>query len=282
MESLARLQSRIHQLGELRGLFRALRALAASHLQDAQTALTGMRSYAEVVEDAIARSLDLPAVADITLRSPNVGHADGMLIVICSEHGFAGAFNDRQLDFAIANRRDSERLMIVGQRGMTLAAERELDVARDFPMATHVGGVLGITRRMADALADASTVRVVFAAYRRGGESEPEMRQILPIDPNVVAKSSSRSRPLHHLPPAALLDCLAEEYLFAQITRAVLETLASENGARLRAMESADHNIEDKLDGLSREENTQRQEAITNELLDLATGSEAILHKAEI
>jgi len=171
--------------------------------------------------------------------------------------------------------------MIIGQRGVTLAAERELDVARDFPMATHVGGVLGITRRMADALADAATVRIVFAAYQRGGESEPEMRQILPIDPQVLARAPARSLPLHHLPPAALLDRLAEEYLFAQITRAVLETLASENGARLRAMESADHNIEDKLDGLRRQENNLRQEAITNELLDLATGSEAILQKAE-
>ena len=67
------------------------------------------------------------------------------------------------------------------------------------------------------------------------------------------------------------------EYLFGEITRAVMESLASENGARLRVMETADHNIADKLDKFRLKEHTLRQEAITSELLDVVTGSEAIL-----
>jgi F-type H+-transporting ATPase subunit gamma len=74
-----------------------------------------------------------------------------------------------------------------------------------------------------------------------------------------------------------LLQRLASEYLFAELTRAVMESLASENGARLRVMEAADHNTGDKLEGLRRSENALRQEAITSELLDVVTGSEAIL-----
>ena len=70
---------------------------------------------------------------------------------------------------------------------------------------------------------------------------------------------------------------LASEFLFAEITRAVMESLTSENGARLRVMEAADHNIGDKLERLHRSENALRQEAITSELLDIVTGSEAIL-----
>jgi F-type H+-transporting ATPase subunit gamma len=74
-----------------------------------------------------------------------------------------------------------------------------------------------------------------------------------------------------------LLQRLASEYLFAELTRAVMESLASENGARLRVMEAADRNTGDKLEGLRRSENALRQEAITSELLDVVTGSEAIL-----
>jgi len=70
---------------------------------------------------------------------------------------------------------------------------------------------------------------------------------------------------LHHLAPDALLHRLASEYLFAEITRTVMESLASENGARLRVMEMANHNIGDKLEGLRRSQNALRQEVITSE-----------------
>jgi F-type H+-transporting ATPase subunit gamma len=74
---------------------------------------------------------------------------------------------------------------------------------------------------------------------------------------------------------------LAREYLFAEITSAVVESLASENGARLLVMEAADNNIGDKLDGLCRSENVLRQESITSELLDLVIGTEAVLGNSD-
>lgn len=158
-----------------------------------------------------------------------------------------------------------------------LAAERGLDIDRSFPMATHVGGVLAVTRRVAGYLTAVSSADVVYGSYRNNGSFEAETRRILPLDPALLVGSGSRSPPLHHLAPDALLRRLASEYLFAEITRAVMESLASENHARLLVMETADHNIGDKLDELRRQEHALRQETITEELLDVVTGSEAIL-----
>jgi F-type H+-transporting ATPase subunit gamma len=200
-----------------------------------------------------------------------------VLIVICSEHGFAGAFNERLLDRAETERKERQELLVIGRRGAMLAAEKGLEVDHSFPMATHVGGVLGVTRQVAEHLAAVSTADVVFGSYQRGGNFRAEARRILPLDPALLVGSERRSPPLCHLAPDALLQRLASEYLFAEITRAVMESLASENGARLRVMETADHNIGDKLEGLRRWENALRQEAITSELLDVVTGSEAIL-----
>ena len=276
MEQLPRLQARISSLRELRDLVRALRALAASHVQEAQGALAGMRRYVEVVEDAIAEGAALLPETDGLATSSESSDAS-VLIVVCSEHGFAGAFNKRLLGRAEAERKEGQELMVIGRRGAMLAAERGLEVDRSFAMATHVGGVLGVTRRVAGYLAAASTADVVFGSYRRGGNFESEARSVLPLDPVLLVGFERRSPPLHHLAPDALLQRLASEYLFAEITRAVMESLASENGARLRVMETADHNIGDKLEGLRRLENTLRQEAITSELLDVVTGSEAIL-----
>ena len=276
MEQLPRLKARISSLRELRDLIRALRALAASHVQEAQSALAGIRKYVEVLEDAVAEGARLLPETD-RLAGSSGPTGTNVLIVVCSEHGFAGALNRRLLDRAVAERRAGQELVIIGRRGEMLAAERGLKVDRNFPMATHVGGVLGVTRRVAEFLAAVSTADVVFGSYRRGGNFETAARSVLPLDPALLVGSGRRVPPLHHLAPDALLQQLASEYLFAEITRAVMESLASENGARLRVMEAADRNIGDKLEGLRRSENALRQEAITSELLDVVTGSEAIL-----
>jgi len=204
----------------------------------------------------------------------------GVLIVICSEHGFAGAFNERLLDRAAEARRPGQDLAVIGRRGAALAEERGLTVQRTFPMATHVGGVVGVTRGVADHLAQVTSADLVFASYVKGGTFEVETKAVLPLDPALLTRSTHGSPPLHHLAPELLLRHLAGEYLFAEITRAVMESLASENAARLRVMQTADHNIGDKLDELGRAEHSLRQAEITAELLDVVTGAEAILGHA--
>ena len=152
MEQLPRLQARISSLQELRDLVRALRALTASHVQEAQNALAGIRRYVEVVEDAIAEGAALLPETEGLAASSEPSDAS-VLIVVCSEHGFAGAFNERLLDRAVAEQKAGQKLVIIGRRGTMLAAERGLEVDRSFPMATHVGGALGVTRRVAEYLA---------------------------------------------------------------------------------------------------------------------------------
>jgi F-type H+-transporting ATPase subunit gamma len=276
MEQLPRLQARIASLHELHALIGALRVLAASHVKEAQGALPGIRGYVNVVEDAIAEGATLLPVIDapeIASRSRDAG----VLIVVCSEHGFVGAFNERLLDRAAAEREPGQDLVIVGRRGAILAAERGLAIARSFPMATHVNGVPEVARRVAGHLAAVSAADIVYGSYRLNERFDAERKSILPLDPALLVGSTTRRSPVHHLAPDALLQRLASEYLFAEVTRAVMESLASENGARLRVMESANRNIGDKLDDLRRQEQTLRQEAITEELLDVVTGSEAVL-----
>jgi F-type H+-transporting ATPase subunit gamma len=255
---------------------RAMRALAASHVQEAQDSLTGIRRYVEIMEESIAEVVGLLPGTESGPYPPS-SSPESALIVVCSEHGFTGAFNDALLDSAAKKQTAGQQLGIIGLRGAMKADERKLDVAWNFPMATHVGGVLGVTRRVADHLANAATAEIIFGRYKMGGAYEVQSRAILPLDPNLLAEKEHSSRPLHHLKPDKLLQQVANEYLFAEITRAVMESLASENGARLQLLSAADSNIGDKLAVFRRQENSLRQEAITSELLDVVTGAEAIM-----
>ena len=277
MEQLSRIKDRIGSLDDLGGLIRALRALSASHVQEAQGALPGIVNYVEAVEDAIAEALALSPGSD-GRDMPSGQAGTDVVIVICAEHGFVGAFNERLLDRAIEECADrpNARLAVVGRRGAMLAEERGTAMDWSFPMAIDVASVLGVTRHTARVLSDAVHARIVYAEYRPGGNYEIAVKTILPIDPAVLARAGATGAPMYHLPPDLLLDRLAEEYLFSEITRAVMQSLASENGARLRVMESADRSIGEKLDGLHRDERVLRQEAITSELLDVVVGSEAV------
>ncbi len=150
-------------------------------------------------------------------------------------------------------------------------------------MASHIGGVLETARRLADALYDRIGrgeivgVDLLFARYRSGGHSEIDKVRVLPPDPARFARARTPAPPLHDLPAEDLLERLIGEYVLAELARAAMESFASENGARLRAMESAHENIEDKLEELHRSEHRLRQEEITMELLDVVTGARALL-----
>ncbi|MCW5774397.1 MAG: F0F1 ATP synthase subunit gamma, partial [Rhodospirillaceae bacterium] len=267
MEHQARLKVRIASLGELGDLVRAMRAMAASRVQEAQAALPGVRRYAAVIEDGIRKAAALLAHTGGGPTGAAAGAGPGIIVVACSEHGFAGAFNDHLLDRAallIAGARSGCTLGIVGRRGAARAAERGLAPAWVVPMATHIGGILPTARGVARQLAGAATVTAVFGRYERGGRFEVEARGILPLPPALLARDGLDDRPLHHLDPATLLDRFAAEYLLAEIARALTESLASENGARLTVMEAADRNIGDKLEGLRRRASAARQEAVTS------------------
>ncbi len=276
MEALARLKARIASLAELRDLVRALRALAAARLQEAEASLDGIRHHVAVVERAIgqaARLLPEPANGIPARAGPQAE----IVIAVCSEHGFVGALNEHLLERARARAGARHALVIIGRRGALLAEEKGLDVADTYPMATHAGGVLAITRRLAAHLANASMAEIVFGTHGEAGAWQPRVKRILPLDPALLAHAGQGNPPLHQLAPDVLLERLAREYLLAEITHAMMESLASENAARLRAMAAADHNIADKLTELRRRENVLRQEAITAELLDVVTGAEAIM-----
>lgn len=273
MEQISRIVARRKSLEDLHDLVDALRTMAASQTREASEALAGTRRYRAIVERTIACALALPHAA---------GAADGdgrVLIALGSEHGFVGGFNQRIVERAAKARRPDERLILVGQRGAMRAGENRLTVDDVLPMTTHVAGIAASARRLADRLGPVREARVVFAAARAGGQSEVVVQTLLPVAPTPVVADTAYP-PLHHLPAQDLLDRLFGELLFAECAHALMESLASENGARLHAMEAASRNIGSRLDQLRQQERMVRQEEITADLLEIVSGAEAVAARA--
>ncbi len=274
-ESLPHLRGHIASLSEFHNLVQALRALAGTHAREAQDALAGASSYLATIEEAISRAAALlPGTAQ---PAPPPEASQDVLLVVLSEYGFVGGHNERLIDKAREIHRAPERVLVVGRHGKMTATEMGLAHEGGFSMTTQVGGVANLAREINDVLAWASGVRIVFAHRRRGAHIEYVAKTVLPLPQTLTEPSQSAPAPLHHLPPDDLMRRLTSEYLFAEIALALMDGLACENAARLRAMETANRNVEDKLSALRQKERVLNQETITEELMDLATGVEAVM-----
>jgi len=279
VERLAEIQARIANLGDLQDIMGAMRAMAAMRLSQAQNALPGIRQYTEVINFGLARGLALTGTGG---RHARPG-ARGRLAVVAftSEHGFAGAYNEHVLHEAWQLAKGGgSRLLVVGSRGKVKAEEHGCKVAYAQPMATHVDGVLEVVLRCADEIyrrlaADGvERLTLVYGRNTTGALWKVEVEPVLPFDVSSYARADVVA-PMVYLDPHDLFDKLVEEFVFTRLTHAAMESFASENAARLTAMEAAHDNIETKVETLTQQARQQRQEEITTELLDVVIGATA-------
>jgi F-type H+-transporting ATPase subunit gamma len=281
MNRLADIEGRIASIRELLNIVGAMRSLAGMRVQEAQQALPGVQRYTESMAAAIRSALLLMPAA--TAQKPNASGSEA-LVLCAGEHGFVGGFNERLLEAAETALGASDSLFILGSRGAVLATERELEVAWSRPIATRPAGVSRLVNELATELyshivrGEFSRVEVMFTRYTRGVEPNIERVQVLPLNISRLAAREPRQAPLHNLDAERLFEKLTGEYVFATLTEAAVESIASENAARFAAMDSAHRNVSQKLDELREQARQARQTEITTELLDLITGAEAQGH----
>lgn len=274
MEKLPRLRARIAALGDFHELIRALEALAATHYRAAQEALEVSTKHLKIVARAI-ESVS-PGEPLSSANAPYAQNSAAVMIAICSEHGFVGAFNERILDRVEAELSKGDTLILVGQRGVQIAAERSFKADSTHAMAAHANAVSGLARQLSLATSWADAIRIVFSRHQTDRRHSVDCKTI-DLGSNVPEHTANdHGRPLHQLPLERLQAGLRHDQIFATIAHCLLESLSSENATRLASMQAADRNVKDKLAQLTRREQTVRQEEITEELLDIVTGVESV------
>ncbi|HXP73172.1 MAG TPA: FoF1 ATP synthase subunit gamma [Stellaceae bacterium] len=278
MTQLAEIQSHIGSMSELLDVVGAMRSLAGMRVQEAQRTLLGVRRYAEAMAGAISAALLLmpePAPA------PSA-HGRRALLLFTAEHGFVGGFNQSLVESDEAAPAPHDTFFVLGSRGAALAYERGRQVTWTRPMATRAASAPETVRSLTAELyrriarGEISRVEVVFARSRQASRSIIERRLLLPLDLASLAEKRPGQAPFHNLEPQALLEKLMAEYVFALLTEAAIESIASENAARFAAMDSAHEGVTAKLEQLHQSARQARQSEITAELLDLVTGAEAL------
>ncbi len=274
-ERLAETTRRIENVHQLEVVVTAMRGIAASRAQQAHGLLPGVRAHASVIARAIGQAL---ALLPDEHRPARARARRTAVILFCAEQGFAGAFNDRMLEEA-GTSTEARDLFLIGTRGIMLADERRIPLVWHAGMVPHASLVPALAGRIAHALYGwlsepaGHRVDVIVPTWSAAGGVAAKRRLLLPFDFRRFAVPASGQPPLTTLPPSVLLARLAEEYVFAELCEAALTAFAAENEARVATMLAAKGNLEQMRSDLQALERQIRQEEITAEVVELASGA---------
>jgi F-type H+-transporting ATPase subunit gamma len=271
-----RLAERINSVQQLSGVVGAMRGIAAAHAQHARHQLEGIRAYADIIADAISQALTLEP-ASSAVRPTQVSGQIRACVMFCSEQGFVGAFNDHVCEAAQPLLAAGGQAFVIGQRGTRLLGTLGYTTQWSSPMIAQAGNARNLADRVGKALVEALTAGRIGGAdlvhtISRGSHLEVVRQSLLPLDPTVFQRHRAAAQPMTYLPAPVLLRQLAGEYLFAQLVAATVESHVAENQARMQAMAAAQDNIAHRLEHLRLDQQIQRQDAITDELVELASG----------
>jgi F-type H+-transporting ATPase subunit gamma len=276
-----RLQQQIESVDGLRNVIYSMRSLAATYLHRAEAKLDGVRAYSRIVGEGIAACM-----AGRDVRPPAVGSSGVAVAAVFSEQGLCGRFNDIVAERAAAAAADLDAptFLAIGGRGPALLARHGLRMAGSLPGVTNPDDIDGVIHQTARVLLQSHEERgfrefhLLHAEYGGPGEVTTRRERILPLDLSQWrdADAAAVSPPRMEMPRRRLLAELIDEYAFIALVRALMESLAAENGMRLKSMEGAKQNIDDTLEDLRRRARMERQNAITEELLDVVAGTEAL------
>jgi F-type H+-transporting ATPase subunit gamma len=214
MMRLAEIEAHIAGMRELLNIVAAMRSLAGMRLQEAQSLLPGIGSFAAAVAGDIADARLL--IAD-ERSSPPTPKTPRAVIPFAAEHGFIGGFNERLLDEAHVAVGRGEFLFILGSRGAVLAKERELSPVWTHPMATRSAAAPKTARRLSSELyrriarGEISRVEVIYSRHGRGSTASVERLSLLPLDVTSLKARPLREPPLHNLESHVLHERLLAE-----------------------------------------------------------------------
>ena len=275
---ITEVEARIASAGDLRELVTAMRGVAAARVSQGEAALGAISTYADGVGAALSDALALTSAAP---RDPPPATARRRgLVLLASEHGFVGAFDEPL--FALARQyAGAAPLLVIGRRGAQTAQDSGLAPDWTAPQPSRVRAVPGAAARIATALYrliarhKPEGIDVIYPRPLAGGRAEAAVVSLLPLDLGRFPPRHAAVSPLTTLAPARLVERLVQEYVVAELSRIVMASFIGENGARLATMRAARRNIDERLETLTDEAHRLRQDDITIELLDIVAGGAA-------
>jgi F-type H+-transporting ATPase subunit gamma len=288
MPSLRDIRRRIRSVRNTAQITKAMELVAASRMRRAQQRVLASRPYAGAIRTMIAQLAvargDSQALHPLLRQRPvrRVG-----LVLLTTDRGLCGPLNTnvirRGTEFLLESEHEVE-LITVGRKGQDFMARRGRALRATFTQLGDRPDYMAIVP-IARVVIDAYTQGLIDAAYLLYPRfistlsQRPQLEQLLPVQPPAEADGRAHAEYIYEPDPATILDALLPRYVEVQIYQAVLETIASEQSARMIAMRNANDNAKELIASLTLSYNKARQAAITREVTEIASAAEAMARR---
>ena len=290
MASLLDMRRRIKSVKNTQQITKAMKMVAAAKLKRAQDRVTAARPYAKKMTEVLsALSSNVTDEFSHPLLDAR-GDEKFLVVLVTADKGLAGGFNANVIKatqaFIKENSAKEIDMVAVGRKGRDFFKRRNSSISQEY---------IGLTGRGTANYSDAAEISaeiikrfsedesidkvfLVFTEFKTVLSQKPVIEQLLPI-PKIEANeegAGSSAEYIYEQPAAEIFGKLLPKQVETQIYRAMLESVASEQGSRMTAMDSASKNAGELIDSLTLNMNRIRQAAITKEIIDVVSGAAAL------
>ena len=288
MLTLKAIRRKIKAVRNIQKITRAMKMVAAAKLKRVQERVGQSRPYSdklqELVEFVFSRVND--STLPFLVARPTAVKG---FVIFTGEKGLCGSFNNNVIRLAVRTMEDCGKgrfkILGVGRKGNEFFQRRGYPIDRSYSFP-GVNAPSQEFLKIADSVwtwfesGEVDEVQVIYCKFKSALHQEPRVVRLLPAGPAEETEESdgrtARPDTLFEPPPDQLLGVLIPRYVRHQVFQFLLESMASEQGARMTAMTAATDNASELLDSLTLSYNKARQWAITRELLDIVGGAEAL------
>ena len=294
MASAREVRLRIRSVKNIAQVTRALQAVSASKVRKAMDALMQTRPYATKAWQVLTHIANQPGKENLhplLISRPEVNNV--LVIMLSGDRGLAGAYNTNIVRFTMERFKEYQvpvRYIPVGRKGRDMFIRRRLDILAEFsdlPAAPSFADVSVIGRIAVDEFLEdrMDEVYLVYTDFVNMVRQVPTIKKLLPLE---VEESDERVQDfapaerglaaayIYEPGESQILGEIVPRFTALQVYQAILESLASEHAARMVAMQNATDSATELAGILQLEYNKARQQTITNEILDIVGGAEAL------
>ena len=283
MAGVRDIRRRIRSVVNMQQITKAMKMVAAAKLRRAQEKVIASRPYAKQIQDVLSRlaqDQDQTEVSHPLLEKrpiKKIGY-----ILVTSDRGLCGGFNANLIRLTrgvLEEKRDADTgLVAVGRKGIDYFTRRQVEIITRF---TGLGDNpdYNQAKKIADEIISLYTNReldevyLIYSKFVSVLTQEPTMVKVLPIE---TSEEEAGGQYIFEPSPQRMLENLLPNYIISQIFSSLLESKASEQGARMTAMDSATENAKEMIDKLTLVMNRARQAAITKEISEIVGGAAAL------
>jgi F-type H+-transporting ATPase subunit gamma len=281
MANVRDIRRRIRSAKNIQQITRAMKFVSAARLRKAQDRVVAARPYARQMA-AVLNSLATRVPEQAHPLLARRGDEKIELVIITADRGLCGAYNTsiirQALEFLNEHSGKKVELNILGKRARDFFRRRPYPVRNEAINVLHkvsFTDAAAIAKDLIDEFikGEQDQVWIVYNEFKSVVQQHVTVERLLPISRLEHPDDASRLEYLYDEPPAEIFGRLLPRYVEAQVFRALLEASASEQGARMSAMEAATNNAAEMIEGLTLYANKVRQAGITKELIEVVSGA---------